>query len=127
MNVYAIRCSLDEVKDDFHLKDMERCIDDAFYWFDSDACLHNWMEALFIQKGGEDIFDFIVVRLEEDDIDRLEEDVRSGAIRELDGSGFFFPKHIYSEKIKEDELRFVAEVRKNISDGYAVYYHSWRG
>lgn len=84
--------------------------------------LHGWMEALYRLKGGEEkIFNCVLVRLNIDDLDRLEAAVRSEGLPET--LGFFFgesqPEH------KAEDLAFIAKARKAIGEGFAVFYDSW--
>lgn len=98
--------------------------------------LQGWMEKLWEAKmrksgreipsrpvgqfSGMSIFNCIPVRVDEDDLRRLEKAVLADALPFA--SGFFWgvsrPEH------KELDLKFIAKARQAIADGYAVIYDS---
>ena len=55
--------------------------DEIFYWR-KNRFLHNWMEELYQSLGGKDEFNMKNVQVLPEDIDRLEEDTKSGKIKE---------------------------------------------
>ena len=84
--------------------------------------LQGWMEKLYREKGGEaKDFNWVTVRLNLEDIDRLEKAVIAGELPHT--TGFFFgqsqPEH------KAEDLEFIAKARKAIGEGFAVFYDSW--
>jgi hypothetical protein len=84
--------------------------------------LHGWMEQLYREKGGnEPDFNCVPVALTDDDLRRLEVDIRAGLLPST--SGFFFGASNGSER--NDDLAFVAKARNALSAGLAVYYTSW--
>lgn len=86
--------------------------------------LHGWMEDLYRAKGGtQDTFNCATVRLESEDLDRLEiwlkEDPKESR------PGFFFGNgSIYPEDIR-DTKEFIQKARQALSDGKVVLYDSW--
>jgi hypothetical protein len=84
--------------------------------------LHGWMEALYRVKGGTDPdFNCVNLQLTNDDLDLLEDAIRSGSLPQT--SGFFFGESDGSEL--DDDLRFVAKAREAIATGMTVLYSSW--
>ena len=94
-----------------------------FYWRKFNA-LHGWMEDLYRSKGGtRDDFNCTTVRLDLEDLDRLETDTGSNKL--VPRTGFFFgSQNIYPEDL-ETVAEFVAKAREAITDGKAVFYDSW--
>ena len=93
------------------------------YWRKFNA-LHAWMEALYYAKGGKsNSFNCVTVRIDVADLDKLEADAKTGNLKPA--AGFFWgEQEIYPEDL-EDLAKFIADARKAIVDGYAVYYDSW--
>lgn len=83
--------------------------------------LHGWMENLYFEKGGIELFNCIALKLTAEDLDRLEADVRAGNLPET--CGFFFGASDGSEN--EDDLAFIAKARAAIAEGRTVFYDSW--
>ena len=86
--------------------------------------LHGWMENLYRQKGGKaEVFNCCTVRLELEDLDRLESDLNEEKLEYT--PGFFFGNdEIYPEDITETK-NFIANARLAIATGQAVFYDSW--
>jgi hypothetical protein len=84
--------------------------------------LHGWMERLYRAKGGAATsFNCVTLQLTSGDLDRLEADIRKGALP--DTTGFFFGLSDGSET--EDDLAFVAAGRAALAAGLTVFYTSW--
>lgn len=110
---------------------IERCREIA-YWR-KHPNLHGWMEALWTSKGrpgidqeeGERDFNFNGIELELtwDDIERLDRDIRSGAVAKLGTQGFFFgdPADDYYQK---QDLEFVRNAKAELFLGLRVFYNS---
>ena len=94
---------------------------EPFFQWRKHPNLQGWMEKLYKAKGGKDKFNCRTVRVEGKDLDRLERDVKENRLPFT--QGFFFGES-YPEDA-EDDLRFIAEARRKIADGYVVYYDSW--
>jgi hypothetical protein len=103
---------------DFEPTDADR---EIHYWR-KHPNLHGWMERLYREKGGSaESFNCVAVKLEAQDLDELEKDIRERRLP--DTSGFFFGATDGSET--EDDLEFVEKARGAIEDGMTVYYSSW--
>ncbi|MCP2041881.1 hypothetical protein L1281_002499 [Neisseria sp. HSC-16F19] len=82
--------------------------------------LHRWMEELYYQKGGEDeFFNCRTVRLELEDLDRLECALGTPEFASLGSCGEPDPEGL--EYTKE----FIRRSREAIDGGQAVFYDSW--
>lgn len=86
--------------------------------------LHGWMERLYRKKGGTDEeFNCVPVKLTQEDIDRLAEDIIDGNLPPT--SGFFFGRSTGDQAEKSDDLEFCKKASEAIKEGYTVYYDSW--
>ncbi len=83
--------------------------------------LHGWMENLYFEKGGTELFNCISLVLTAADLDRLEADIRANTYPET--TGFFFGTSDGSEA--EDDLAFIEKARAAIAEGKTVFYDSW--
>ena len=92
------------------------------YWRKFNA-LHGWMEDLYREKGGTAEFNCVPVKLELEDLDRLETVLEGGKLEPR--TGFFFgAQEVWPEDV-ESAQRFIADARDAIADGRDVYYDSW--
>jgi hypothetical protein len=103
--------------------DADRKSTELFYWRKFNA-LHGWMEDLYRFKGGTRAdFNCTTVRLNPEDLDRLEMDTGNNKL--VPRTGFFFgSQDIYPEDL-ESVSEFVAKAREAITEGKAVFYDSW--
>lgn len=85
--------------------------------------LHGWMESLYREKGGEDVFNCRTVRLELNDLERLEQALKNDELEHTPGF-FFGGEEIYAEDIEETE-NFIDSARVALAEGLAVFYNSW--
>ena len=101
-----------------------------FYWRKHNA-LHGWMENLYngrkleegINISSED-FNGVAVKLEEKDLDKLEQDVMTFNLPQT--VGFFFgADSVGDEDQKAQTLEFLKKARKALAEGYEVEYNSW--
>ena len=126
LDMYAWKVKADDALGDFDIaKDEEgqSKIEEMFYWRKHHD-LHGWMENLYRQKGGEkDSFNCVPVRLTEDDLFELEQDVRRKELPET--TGFFFGNNPQDKESIKHDLEFINRARTAINEGYAVYYDSW--
>ena len=83
--------------------------------------LHGWMEQLYIEKGGEELFNCECVRLDAADIDALEQVVNEDALPHT--TGFFFGESRPEDKT--DDVLFIQNARKALAAGLNVFYTSW--
>ena len=101
-----------------------------FYWRKHNA-LHGWMENLYNGKKLEDginidsdDFNGVAVKLEEKDLDKLEQDVMTFNLPQT--TGFFFgADSVGDDYQKEQTLEFLKKARKALAEGFEVEYNSW--
>ena len=118
MNAFATKAK-PETEVDFSTKNFEET--ELHYWR-KHPNLHGWMESLYYEKGGEaDSFNCVPVVLDNEDLDVLEEDIKSGNLP--DTAGFFFGQSDGDEV--DGDLEFIAKAREAIKNGMTVYYTSW--
>ncbi|MCP5391920.1 MAG: phosphoglycerate kinase [Sphingomonadaceae bacterium] len=103
---------------DFNIDELDAT---RFHTWRKHPNLHGWMEHLYTDKGGVELFNCVPVRLTLDDLSELEHVIRSGELPET--NGFFFGASDGSEI--EDDLAFIAKAREAIEAGNAVFYSSW--
>ena len=85
--------------------------------------IHGFMEKLYREKGGEEVFNCRPVVLTQDDIDRLASMILDKELPET--SGFFFGQSFGDEDEENDDLEFCKKASEAIKEGYTVYYDSW--
>ena len=73
-------------------------------------------------------FNCVPLYLSKEDLDMLEEQVRTRTLPET--SGFFFGQDSYTwqgeqEDMKAYDLKFVANAKKYLNEGYEVFYECW--
>ena len=99
--------------------------------------LQGWMEKLWLKKIGTPIlesdqfiegkfphdFNGIELELTWDDVNKLERDIKSGAVSKLGTTGFFFgnPSDDY---YYEDDLKFCLDAKAELFLGRKVFYNS---
>ena len=99
-----------------------------FYWRKHNA-LHGWMENLHNSRSSDEVqglrdFNGVAVRLEERDLDKLEQDVMTFNLPQT--VGFFFGRDsVGDEDQKAQTLEFIRRARKALAEGYEVEYNSW--
>ena len=96
-----------------------------FYWRKHNA-LHGWMENLHRsrQEICSDDFNGVAVKLDEKDLDKLEQDVMTFNLPQT--VGFFFgADSVGDEDQKEQTLEFIKKARKALAEGFEVEYNSW--
>lgn len=97
---------------------------EIFYWR-KNRFVHNWMEKLYQSLGGKDEFNLKNLQLLPEDIDRLEEDTKSGKIKEYDKPGFFWGDRPFGDYEHSSIMDFCEEAREEFKKGNAVFYESW--
>lgn len=85
--------------------------------------LHGWMERLYQAKGGSQEFNCTSVRVEQNDLKDLKQDLLEGRLTPT--SGFFFGNEILHPEDTDSLLDFINRANQSIEDGYAVFYSSW--
>ena len=98
-------------------------VTDIAYWRKFNH-LHGWMENLYYVKGGiKEPFNCCNVRLDEDDLNRLEQALDANSLEHTPGF-FFGGEKIYPDDIT-DTRAFIAQARAALAAGLAVFYDSW--
>jgi hypothetical protein len=93
------------------------------YWRKFNA-LHGWMEDLYRQKRGlRHDFNCTTVRLDANDLDRLEMDTGNNKLVPV--NGFFFGAQEIDSEDLESVSDFIKVARQALADGKAVFYDSW--
>lgn len=85
--------------------------------------LHGWMERLYQAKGGSQEFNCTSVRIEQNDLKDLKQDLLEGRLTPT--SGFFFGNETLHPEDTDSLLDFINRANQAIEDGYAVFYSSW--
>lgn len=84
-----------------------------FYWR-KNRYVHNWMEKLYQSLGGKDEFNLKILQLLPEDIDKLEEDTKSGKIKEYNKSGVFLETSHLNIRNMTQSCVFVEWLGKNL-------------
>ena len=100
-------------------------MDKEFLGLGKNRFLHNWMEELYQSLGGKDEFNMKIVQVLPEDIDRLEEDTKSGKIKEYDKPGFFWGDRPFEDYEYESIMDFCKKARGEFKKDNAVFYESW--
>ena len=88
------------------------------------ADLNAWMEALYVRKGGFDVFNCIPMPIERNDLIALRNHLKeNGNAYAKRGQGFFWGE-TQPEDIENDHY-FIERALKLIEEGYEIYYHCW--
>lgn len=95
-----------------------------FYWR-KNRYVHNWMEKLYQSLGGKDEFNMKIVQVLPEDIDKLEEDTKSGKIKQYNKSGFFFGDQSFEYQEYDSIMSFCRMAREEFKKDNAVFYESW--
>jgi len=92
--------------------------------------LQGWMENLYRSRGGQDEFNCVDVRIDENDLERLEAAILHKELPQT--GGFFFGNDSYDRDgvdgeyyYKESDLEFVQKARKAMSEGWTIVYNCW--
>ena len=97
--------------------------EELHYWRKHNA-LHGWMQRLWESRGGTGEFNCVDVYLYEDDLNKLETDIKAQQLPEQ--SGFFYgPDSRFDEDRIEDDLKFIEKAREALANGKDVIYSSW--
>jgi hypothetical protein len=88
--------------------------------------LHGWMEDLWRSKNdkfsvNDQMFNGVELELTWDDLDKLEQDIKSGNLPST--SGFFFGDDS-DEYYQAQDLQFVADAKAEVFLGLKVFYNS---
>ncbi len=121
LDMYAYTTTADIPSVDFDMHSLP-CVR-IHYWCKYPN-LHGWMKCLYHERGGADMeFNCATLRLTPQDLDRLERDVRIGALPYT--CGFFFGESQLTSEERDDDLEFIAAAREALAAGLSVFYTSW--
>ena len=119
LDMYAYTTTEKVSEVDFSVSDST----ELYYWRKLNA-LHGWMQDLYYAKGGKsDEFNCDNVRIDAEDLDLLEEVLKKGLLRPVDG--FFFGSQTVEPEDVESAQEFISMARAAIAEGLSVYYSSW--
>lgn len=121
LDMYAYKVPKKDVRSNFKFKRSKEFVEIDYWRKHHD--LHGWFENLYTDKGGRDIFNCIPLKLELEDLDQLEHDIKNRNLPHT--TGFFFGDNPPDDESDKLDLEFIEKARQAISDGYAVYYDSW--
>ncbi len=93
--------------------------EELFYWR-KHPDLHGWMENTYQKRGGTEEFNGVPIRLQYDDILRLENDVNNSQLPQT--SGFFFGSS--SPEDKERDFEFIKLAKGALNEHYKLFYTS---
>lgn len=97
--------------------------EEEFWYWRKHPNLHGWFEKLYQEKGGQDLFNCILLELTIEDLKQLESDLKS---RKLPHTvGFCFGESRTDEEAYEADLNFARKAKKAIKNGYSLYYLAW--
>lgn len=86
--------------------------------------LHGWMRDLYYKKGGEkDSFNCVPVKLTQEDINQLANDILDGKLPETEG--FFFGTSMGDKDEENYDLEFCKKASDAIKNDENIYYTSW--
>ena len=85
--------------------------------------LQGWMQKLAESKGIHGEFNGVELELTREDIDRLEADILSGRVAEMQTTGFFFG-NASDDYYRNHDLEFVKNARAELFCGLKVFYNS---
>lgn len=66
-----------------------------------------------------------IIQVLPEDIDRLEEDTKSGKIKEYDKLGYFWGDRPFEYSEYSSIMNFCEKAREEFKNGNAVFYESW--
>ena len=104
--------------------------EEIMYWRKHNR-LQGWMCDLWMKRTGNDDpghFNCVDLLLREEDIDKLEEDIKNKKLPETEG--FFFGSdtyegNIYEEYYLKDDMAFIKSAREALDEGKEVVYSCW--
>ena len=121
LDMFAYKVPKKDVRGDFKFKRSKNVIEIDYWRKHHD--LHDWFENLYLSKGGNETFNCIPLKLELEDLDQLEYDIKNRNLPHT--TGFFFGDNPPNDESDKYDLEFIEKARQAINDGYAVYYDSW--
>jgi hypothetical protein len=122
LDMFSKRVKIEGAIDDLSF-DSTQVVDDDFFYWRKNRHLHNWMSNLYLDKGGNEEFNCVPVRVLDEDLTQLAKDIE---LKNMDGSsGFFFGDGDYDEDRIEEDLSYVKLAKQAIAEGDAIYYMAW--
>ena len=90
--------------------------------------LQGWMEELYRSKGGQDECNCVDVRINEEDLDTLEQAILDKELPET--GGFFFGSDSYEDYegeygYKDSDIEFIQKAREALKGGWSIVYSCW--
>jgi hypothetical protein len=90
--------------------------------------LQGWMEELWRSKGGTGEFNLVDVRIDEEDLESLEQTILDRELPET--GGFFFGNDSYEDYegeygYKDSDLEFIKKAKEAMSGGWRIVYSCW--
>lgn len=89
--------------------------------------LHGWMEKLWRSRNTDPsvdpTFNGVELELTWADIDQLERDIETGAVAQLETTGFFFG-NASDDYYYEKDMAFIKQARAELFSGLKVFYNS---
>lgn len=122
LDMYAEATTPSNINEDGTIKNWYEA-EEIFYWRKHHD-LHGWMEKLYREKGGTNLFNYEEVWLEEEDLERLRKDIIEGNLPPT--TGFFFGNNPPDEESNQRDLTFIECAKEYLNKGYKVFYYgSW--
>lgn len=122
LDMFAKATKPSNINKDGTIKDWDEP-EEIFYWRKHHD-LHGWMEKLYREKGGTNLFNYEEVWLEEEDLERLRKDIIEGNLPPT--TGFFFGNNPPDEESNQRDLTFIECAKEYLNKGYKVFYYgSW--
>ena len=116
LDMYAYRRKKGQSKDN---------MEEVMYWRKHNR-LHGLMEDIYREKGGEDVFNCVTMRLKKKDMKRIMKTILGKDLKET--QGFFFGEDSYdqyTEYYMSNDIKFLWAAYRAIDNGEKVYYDSW--
>jgi hypothetical protein len=102
------------------IREIEEKSEIIAYWY-KHPNLHRWMERLYYERGGSNVFNGVYTRLRKLDIKQLEAAALFDALP-ISTGGHFFGKSSFDDRATD--LEFVAAAKEAIAEGFKIYYYS---
>tara|TARA_R100001129_G_scaffold159095_1_gene123151 strand:- start:99 stop:515 length:417 start_codon:yes stop_codon:yes gene_type:complete len=135
LDMYAFKHKGEQFKPNENREDRRTEIVDIANWRKHNR-LQGFMQELWEAKTSEEdklhnigwnMFNCVPLYLSKEDLDMLEEQVRTRTLPET--GGFFFGEDSYTcgeqEDLKAYDLKFCKEAKEAISQGWKVFYECW--
>ena len=120
LDMFAYSTQEKNINSDFSVKN-EDVLDEFFYWR-KHPNLHGWFEKLYMQKGGDQIFNCQYVRITINDVLELESIIKNKSLPYTEG--FCFGESC--EEFIKDDLIFISKAKEILKNGKSVFYcSSW--